>query len=127
MKEELQIALTELLKKTNNGLDSVGDLLATELPEVIQQLLLWHGVKSFIFFISALFFAVFSYRVIKAKIKEMELQDEELIDRPDLVASGAFTGIGSIVLIARCVNLEWLQIMIAPKIFIIEYIAKISG
>ena len=46
MNEQLQEALAELLGKANNGIDTAGNFLASELPEVIQQLLMWHGVKS---------------------------------------------------------------------------------
>ena len=50
MKEELQTALVELIQKTLQGVDSTKDFLTAEIPDVVEQLLLWHGTYTFVEF-----------------------------------------------------------------------------
>lgn len=42
MNEQLQVALAQLLGKTIGGIDSSVAFVQSELPDVIQQLLMWY-------------------------------------------------------------------------------------
>lgn len=48
MNEQLQTALAEMLGKANSGIDAGASFLQAQLPDVIQQLLVWNFTKSLI-------------------------------------------------------------------------------
>ena len=151
MNEQLQEALSELLNKANNGIDSASDFLASELPDVIYQLLMWHGVYSLVLFTFGLFLLLsVPYQIkkinsfIPEKIKEGDNDNWFWKDGNGSYSSfgfylerteGAFffylaAFIFSIVefaFILNFINLTWLQIWIAPKVWLLEYAAKLAG
>jgi len=121
--EELQKALSEILNKANNGIDSSGEFLAGELPEVISQLLLWHGVKSAAM---CFFGVVFCVVWVWANKKQYDFAKEnDLLNNPLMMFNVFQLPFVFIPLVAF--NLVWLQIWIAPKIFLIEYAAKLAN
>ena len=123
MNDELQKALGELLSKANNGIDTAGDFLSAELPDVISQLLIWHGAYSAAMCLLAALFCITWYYANK---KQYEfLKKNNCLDQPLVIFN-----IIQIVLVfipLNLFNLTWLQIWIAPKIFLIEYAAKLGG
>ena len=150
MNEELQKALGELLNKANNCIDAASGFLAAELPEVIYQLLMWHGVYNFILFIVSLLLIVtipFQIKKITAtvpdKIQEGDPDNfywfNENLNYPSLgflakrtdisVASRVALGFAVFIEAIICLsslNLEWLQIYIAPKVWLLEYAASLT-
>jgi hypothetical protein len=150
MNEELQKALGELLSKASNGIDSASGFLMAELPDVIYQLLMWHGVYNFILFIVCLLVPLLiASNLNKLKltvppmIKEGEPDNFYWRDGNRKYSSFSFncerTEISIIADIAKwmivfvsilaCmanINLQWLQIWIAPKVWLLEYAAKLS-
>ena len=143
MNEELQKALSALLSKANNGIDTAGEFLASELPDVIQQLLMWHGVYSFIMFITgivALSLLIptlkFCNRITKKARCDYDSGEEwTRYSKGSSVTSALYDFNGGVYLlvIAQFViavvllNLKWLQIWIAPKVWLIEYAAKLTS
>jgi hypothetical protein len=126
MNEQLQDALTELLGKANNGIDNASNFLVAELPEVIQQLLLWHGVYNFVLFIGGLLLAL---AIVFADFKMYKVaKDWSDVDFKSgylLVGSFGRIFLWAIVLVGM-LNLEWLQIWIAPKVWLLEYAASLA-
>ena len=128
MSEELQKALGELLSKANNGINTAGDFLAAELPDVIQQLLMWHGVKSLIVFLLCLIIPIIFYRLSMKIARSTFLSDgKELFDYPHVIIPMAIMSIVILVVSTARINVTWLQIWIAPKVWLIEYAAKLAG
>lgn len=142
MNEELQKALGELLNKASGGIDAAGGFLASELPEVIQQILMWHGVYNFILFcIGFVFIGLSIYAankcIEKLKSAKIDYVNGEVWTRYNGSGSTTshaydnlfFINIIPLVLfvIGVCaLNIEWLQIWIAPKVWLIEYAAKLA-
>lgn len=146
MNEELQKALAELLGKANNGIDTAGEFLASELPDVIQQLLMWHGVKSLIFCVTGILmicFAAKAFKSIKTIIPNRPTEDNScgnwfyeryFGDSSSIHLGGVvfclvffnicFTYVLSAIYM---LNIQWLQIWIAPKVWLIEYAAKLAN
>ena len=125
MNEELQKALTEIL----HGVLTAKGFMLAELPEVIQQLLLWkfwyHSARmaGFIVIIGLII-------VLIVKVEKYVLNAED-IDRMDKRFFGWFLvpmlSIIPIVLISGIFfNLTWLQIWLAPKVYLIEYAASLT-
>lgn len=52
----LEKSLVTILDKALSGIDKGVDFLSAEIPDIIEQVLIWHGVKSFL--ISILCFVI---------------------------------------------------------------------
>ncbi len=142
MNEELQKALTEILNGAMGAAGQAKDFLQAELPEVIQQLLLWKAVSGLIggFFaliaISGWIWA--AVKVFKAMPSEMGREQSNWAWQayssfgPDMKA-GPFIrlfGSGLLALVSAVFILPGffvaLQIWLAPKVYLIEYAASLA-
>lgn len=117
MTEELQGALKDIL----NGVLTAKDFMLAELPEVIQQLLLWkfclslsHIILGFLL-VALVFFA-------RHKCSKLESWNP----RTDDLFSYGISVVVSCILILITFNLTWLQIWVAPKVYLIEYAASLA-
>jgi len=146
MNEELQKALASLLGKANDGIDTASDFLVAELPDVIQQLLMWHGIKSAIICTVGLVLLLTIYKQVKFSfsfIKDIP-QDKgnnnwcykycSIFSRYECTDSYNFYKFFIIVIFSMelfggltMLNLTWLQIWVAPKVWLIEYAAKLTN
>ena len=149
MNEQLQKSLVELIGKASNGIDASVSFLSAEIPDVIHQLLVWYAAKSAIDFFVGILIMAFGVKIFTMKIgwsKESARQDyidgkdwtrycsstkttsteyDAIMIMPDYwkaKASGAF------VVMIGCLwtNIDWLQIWIAPKIWLIEYASQLT-
>ena len=141
--EKLQNELANMIAHVNDG----ASFLVSELPDVISQLLMWRSVKSgAVFMIGVILLALSAKSVVwvKRSVKE----SREAYDRGERwtrysgcdsttsheydLKAGVFVWIIPVFLliVGACVaanNLDWLQILIAPKVYLIEYAAKLAG
>lgn len=123
MNDELNTALAELIYKATAGVEDAVGFLSAELPDVINQLLTWKLIESLLGFgLGVLFLIVpyLVYRLIRKLCGYDELPEymQDNINIPALVFIPVLFIVG--VIVASC-NLTWLQILIAPKLFLIEY------
>ena len=127
MNEELQKALGELLNKANDGIDAASGFLAAELPDVIQQLLMWHGASNLLYCIIGVVALIFTIKLDISLYKKVKENGDS-----DALVIGYFM-LGSIVrvilylIIFNYINITWLQIWIAPKVWLLEYAAKLTN
>jgi len=135
MNEQLQQALTAMITKTSNGIDAGVSFLSAEIPEVIHQLLIWKMVESLLAFVAGLLLIIgtiwFIYKHTRqVKVDDYHIKPTFIFDdggeiHPGLVlvtvVSMLTIGFG----IAGACNLTWLQIWIAPKLFLVEYAASL--
>jgi len=121
MNEKLEKALTTLIEKALNGIDAAGDFMAGEIPDVVNQILIWHCVESFIWFAVPLSFSV-GIQVVLWKNRE---------DISRILSNGAeilyipVVGTPIFLLLGSLSSIDWLKILIAPKLYLLEYAAKI--
>lgn len=124
MNDQLQAALLAMLGKTVNAVGAGVDLLSAELPEVIRQLLLWRATESFMFFIVGLALMFFTARNVRRFYAMTQTDNSYDID-PHFACIGCVMGF----LVGICMSLcclDWLQILIAPKVYLVEYVARIA-
>ena len=129
MNEQLQLAVSTLIQTSLNAIDKGTTFLSNQIPEVIQQLLLWKAITSFIEFSSGIFLigGIFAWLIYQYKYWTTTIEDEWgttkqriwLEDGP-LVLLNLFCAI-PLLYGSTCINLIWLQIWIAPKLYLIEY------
>jgi hypothetical protein len=125
MQEGLKDSLEQALIEMINAAVSVKDFIVAETPEVVNQLLIWKCAESAIYAIFSILLVGLSIYMWKKIIqKEREVKRE--------FESGMGYAIGTVatllVLIPSVVgffNLDWLKILIAPKLYLIEYTAEL--
>lgn len=149
--ENLDEALAQLINTALNGLDSSVGFLQAELPDVISQLLIWHGARSGVFFVLGVIlmfvWVPIALRIVKGfkpypqeKDKERSRGDHisefmvvdhgysgKAVTVPGIICciAGGFISFISFLISTNLLNLEWLQIWIAPKVWLLEYAAAL--
>lgn len=128
MSEETENTINEALIRMVDGVEQAGDFLAQEVPEVIGQLLRWHAVESGIY--TALFVAVLAF-YIWANLKQarwLRRRKWSYLDSVELpLMFGNLIGQpAAIALLCILWDLRWLQIWIAPKLYLVEYAATLA-
>lgn len=151
MNEQLQQALTAILNKTMSGVDAGVNFLSQEIPDVIQQLLLWKLAESCLILGILTIVAILGVIAIRksfAPVKEhmrgsslyygnsgndMEKEGKRLMAENAGSMPFAIMGIlfGSISLLVFAISGTYrlsiiLQIWLAPKIYLIEYAASLA-
>jgi len=118
--DKLQNAIAGLIEKTTTTLGDGVSFLSTQLPDVIRQLLYWKATESLASCITGIIllctFIFIDYKIFKLIKKSLE--QEDLIWGWGLFGT-FFRAIYFVPL--GMINFKWLQIWIAPKVFLIEY------
>ena len=127
MKEQLETALANLINTTLSGAETTKDFLVAQTPEVIQQLLMWHGVKSLlIMIIPSLMFVVFFICAYCVSEKGILNFNESAPNRHGVFfIVFCFCTLVSLIVSTFYFNLTWLQIWIAPKVWLLEYASSL--
>ena len=127
MNEELQSAITSLISGVLSSADKAGDFLAGELPVYLAQLITWYGVYNFILFIVGLVLltiaVIADYKV--GRCMWGITNDERFWI--GYVMVGCLVRGGVYVSLLNIINLTWLKIWIAPKVWLLEYMATLGG
>ncbi|AUR90690.1 TMhelix containing protein [Vibrio phage 1.149.O._10N.286.55.A12] len=124
MNEQLQGAVAQILERAISGIDSSVDFMQAELPEAIEQLLLWYGVRSALMCLISVAIMVVIPIVWRCWVKKCKA-DDGYHDEFDMYMIPAIISIAPSAFALINVNLEWLQIWIAPKIWLMEYAANL--
>ena len=129
MNEQLQLAVSTLIQTSLNAIDKGTTFLSNQIPEVIQQLLLWKAIASFIEFSSGIFIigGIFAWLIYQYKYWTTTIETEWGTTQQRISGNnGPFVTLNLLCVIpliygSSCINLIWLQIWIAPKLYLIEY------
>ena len=126
MNEQLQAELLKIVTNINNGAESVWEFLTDQTPEVIRQLLLWHGIYSLsltLLGIGILFSVIyFNYQLFKwfSKLSEQKQRKHEWIVTIFVLQ------IVWLLPVSLLINLTWLKIWLTPKVWLLEYITAMA-
>lgn len=142
--ERAEQVLVGLLERAVQGVDAAVEFSQAEIPEVITQLLVWHFAENFISFVVALLLYAFSIWYVVWIFKQRpEAIGEEKDHWGDPVTrykrsfwfdrDGDSTGAHAIALAAVIpimlasivMNITWLKIWVAPKLYLLEYGASL--
>lgn len=167
MNIQLQEALADILSRAVSGMEAGIQFLSEELPDVINQLLLWKLLESLlpmlISIVLLILFSLMLYSIVNSYRKDPYRQAENERDKArelwfkapsgdsstkarevlrereralELLEdnSGAYAtafGVSLILVVLTAIitsvqsNLIWLQILVAPKIYLIEYASSL--
>ncbi|WP_443700187.1 hypothetical protein [Pseudomonas sp.] len=129
MNEELQKALLAILNKTVSASEAGMSFLQKELPEVIQQLLMWKAFESAAFFLT---FAALTFLFVTMAIKLFKAarsyKPKNSYDDADGYYFCVFglSLVSALFLLLALANLSWLKIILAPKLYLIEFAASLA-
>ena len=125
MNEQANKILADLLQKASNGIDAAVSFSQAQIPDVIHQLLVWNFAVSVIFsLLGAALFVAAQYGVWRGiKYLRKEWAGDDYIDHPEVIF---MAGLWCLTLIPLAwVDLVWLKIWLAPKLYLIEYAAHL--
>lgn len=141
MQQELQQALANLINKTTSGAEYLGqkavdgaatatEFLKQEIPDVIKQLLLWEFTYYLLLFVGGIVvMGLCLYVIYKAfaavKKHGAFSKDGEPVFFLPLVATTAAAFVFSTWIYPQLLNLVWLKIWLAPKLYLIQYAANL--
>ena len=131
MNEQLQEALASLIGTATSGIEKGTEFLVDELPDVVYQLLLWYGVKAAVLSVIGIILVVSSVLALKHMLT---------CDKEDSIFYDEYGWLGGVGIPAALLSgvsllgglaMAWnfmvaLQICIAPKIWLIEYVAGLG-
>lgn len=123
MSKELDAALVDVINSTKDGIKAGVSFLQQQIPDVIQQLLIWKLYEAiFICVILGVFLILVGYLNYK-QYKWLKTVDWE--DHPLLILNGIqlLLIVPSSMFISELKTI--IQIYFAPKIFLIEYAATL--
>ena len=126
MNENLSNALVFLIEKAVSGLDAATDILSSELPVVVEQLLLWHGLHSGLTTLIAIIFltvCVVADTYVGKKLWAAGDEDNFYIG---YCLIGSIPRLVYIFVAGHWITLDWLMILVAPKVWLIEYAMTIT-
>ncbi len=120
--EQLQTTLIDLIHATVDGAKAAKDFVAGQIPDVIHQLLMWKMTESLIIFVTLIGLTIVNFVVAK-KFWNWMMKEDDLGGSPLLMIS-AFIQV--FLFLGIMCHMDWLQIIIAPKLYLIEYLAHLA-
>ena len=121
--------LAEILKKGLETAEKTGNFIVEQAPDLIRQLLIWKTVEYSVYVILGISLIIYFYRWTKKVSKEMKENEDYFMDSfaNILIAIGQLSLlIIGMMLIAENLQ-DLIQIVFAPRIYLIEYSAKLLG
>ena len=125
MNEQTQQALAELLQKAVNGVDSITAFSQAQLPEVINQLLMWNFVSSLLTQVGCIAYLI-GFSLVAKRVFQY-CKDNRDGDSVIFVVLGLiFAWMVALVAIATFFdNFVWIKIWLAPKLYLLEYASQL--
>ena len=125
----LEQYLAKVGEKVLTVADKGMELAAEQVPDYIQQLLMWYGIRQFIVFVVSIAFMIGVVVAAYKWVKWIRTDgfDEESEFKYILYTIFWLTEAFVFVVAISNINLEWLQIWLAPKVWLIEYAGKLIG
>lgn len=129
MREELDNKLVEVI----NSVTDAKDFIVSQTPDVIQQLLLWYAVSSAAWMILSFILIGLYVWFFRTSIKydaDNNLKRGWLRERDGGIDTDAapimmFISAVWLVTVFLTFNSDWIKILIAPKLFLVEYVSAI--
>ncbi|MEI7177090.1 hypothetical protein [Pectobacterium carotovorum] len=124
MNEQAQKVLADLLQKASNGIDSAVSFSQAQIPDVVHQLLLWNAVSSALYqLLVVAFVSVYAFSAVRAANSKESWSNAKEIAVIGWIVIGGLAGL--VLILFSFKNFDWLKILIAPKLYLLEYAARL--
>lgn len=118
MNEQLQQRANEILLSILNKAADIGSAALDEIPLVVQELLHWKFAESIAHNLAALI----CFIIVAALFRWGQKHEFE---EPHHITLPLISAIGSVPIIAINANMDFLQIWLAPRVYLLEYAATL--
>jgi hypothetical protein len=123
-------ALARFINGTLDAADKVGQFAMAELPQFVTEALNWYFAYNLILFVAGVALAIILLAVDYRMFRYARAFDERECDSSaTILAWGILGSIFRLVVwgagVSNLINLQWLKIWIAPKLWLIEYAARL--
>lgn len=118
VKDKATEVLLGLIQKASDGLDSAVAFSQAQLPDVINQLLVWNAVSSAL--TQMICIVVIFIIIWLARLAYKSGDDDHLFF---VALFGGSAGVAAFL--AFICNFDWLKIWLAPKLYLLEYAASL--
>jgi len=131
MNEELQQKLLEALTSTMEAAGDVKDFTLAQVPEILQQALMWYGVYYFTLFAFGVLILFGVYKHLKYQFWTSRNAEKPNIywdyyGDPKEMHVVSLLHILTILASGALINLQWLQIWIMPKLWLLEWAKELK-
>lgn len=120
MNEQANKALSELIANAAGGLNGAIEFSKQQIPEVVNQLLTWNLISSALTQVVCL--AIIALYLLSFKRAAALSED---YGNPYSIAATVFlpagAGVACSALLIFCISFDWLKILVAPKLYLLEY------
>lgn len=132
----LEQSLVNVIEKATTGVEAGVDFLSEQVPDVVNQALLYYGVYHFTTFLVGIILLIavaYSFKIYKKPDKidpdglrsgnypQTIVYDKDGDLMPTIIATVTVQAITTIICLFEMLNLTWLKIWLAPKLWLIEY------
>ena len=128
MNEEIQARLVLILDWVEQSALTASEFAVEQVPDVIQQLLMWKFAISFIPFLVGVLLLIALIGICPLLIRWCIKKTSELNEYYQGVQFLPFVPVLLVLLLSSLLiakNFTWLQIWIAPKVYLLEYAANL--
>jgi hypothetical protein len=132
--DKLKEALAQMLTGVTQTTSEAKEFIVSQLPDAVRQLLAWKFAESIarVVFGTILLVAwiIFTKKFLIQKLKIYDYEfggDNEDLAKFFGCIGTAICSLVVVIVFFCCLNLTWLQIWIAPKVYLIEYAKTLVG
>lgn len=119
-------SLKEALSAVITTAATAKDFVLAELPKVFEELLKWKFYESIMYNIIGIGLLLICYLLLYFTKKNWELVEDFCMEEFMIVFCVVVSTL-SVFSLPFLFNLDWLQILVAPKVYLIEYASKLLG
>jgi hypothetical protein len=135
--QKLQDSLADMITKATAVAGDAKDFVIQQMPDIIKQLLMWKFAESLLPMVFLGIVTLFMGWMVSRAIKAGDFTDTKEKSYDWIPSNGwptagfglvkAVIGFLFFISFLMHLNLEWLQIWIAPKVYLIEYAKSMVG
>jgi hypothetical protein len=120
---QLENVMADAIKDAHGSIGQATNFVLEQMPDLVQQAMLWYAFSSFFIMCFCICYCIFYIRFIKNFNTELLNGDQELVMA--LVIATGFAGF-LFAIFGIFFNFDWLQIIIAPKLWLVEFAAQLT-
>ena len=142
MNEQLETQLVEILQSVSTSVGDAKEFIIAELPDVVQQVLSWYTVLSVVEnIIGIILFVLMVYIIRNMVVKPKSMSTANIVQRLSFMkenynengidySPGVLLWASTVLIMFAAamstLNIVFLKILIAPKLWLIEYAASLG-